>query len=110
MRTMIMSRHGRFQNELSLADALNDPHSIIWLDIQDATEEDVALLSEQFDFHPLAIEDAIRAHERPKVDAYGVANDIDDASMAEPGSSSMPAVDSAPTLPVVDRDPEEAAL
>jgi magnesium transporter len=110
MRTMIMSRYGRFQNDLSLADGLNDPHSIIWLDIQDITEEDVTLLREQFGFHPLAIEDAIRAHERPKVDAYGVANDIDDASMAEPGSSSMPAVDSALTLPVVDRDPEEAAL
>lgn len=34
-------------------------------------DQDVALLHEQFSFHPLAIEDATRAHERPKVDAYG---------------------------------------
>jgi magnesium transporter len=108
---MIMSRYGRFQDGLSLADALNDPRAIIWLDIQDITEEDVTLLREQFGFHPLAIEDAIRAHDRPKVDTYGVASDIDAASMAEPdSSSSVPADDSDPTLPAVGHDSVEAAF
>jgi len=117
MRSMIMSHRGRFQNGLSsetLAAALHDPHNIIWLDIQDATEEDVALLREQFGFHPLAIEDATRAHERPKVDAYGVPGDIDGDGvpdiMAEPDASGVvPPVDSGPTMPDTGQDTREAA-
>jgi len=35
--------------------------------------EDIALLHDGFGFHPLAVEDAIRAHERPKVDAYDLS-------------------------------------
>jgi magnesium transporter len=86
MRSIVMSHRGRFQNGLSpetLVAALHDPHNVIWLDIQDATDEDVALLREQFGFHPLAIEDATRAHERPKVDAYGVPGDIDGDGVAD---------------------------
>ena len=86
MRSIVMSHRGRFQNGHSaetLAAALHDPHNVIWLDIQDATDEDVALLREQFGFHPLAIEDATRAHERPKVDAYGVPGDIDGDGVAD---------------------------
>ena len=32
--------------------------------------EEIDLLREEFNFHPLAIEDATRHHERPKLDAY----------------------------------------
>jgi magnesium transporter len=107
MRTIVMSHRGRFQNGHSLeplAAALHDPHNIIWLDIQDATEEDVVLLREQFGFHPLAIEDAIRAHERPKVDAYGIPGDIDgdgvaDTTAESDWSSSVAAVDGSTALP-----------
>ncbi len=47
MRSMVMSYRGRFQNGLTpetLAAALDDPQKIIWLDIQDPTEDDVELL------------------------------------------------------------------
>ncbi len=57
-----------------------DPHQIsdllaaqdhfVWLDMEDPQAGDIALLQEEFGFHPLAIEDATRAHERPKVDSY----------------------------------------
>jgi len=54
----------------ALAATLADPASVLWLDIQDPTDEDIALLRDRFNFHPLAIEDATRSHERPKVDSY----------------------------------------
>lgn len=38
--------------------------------MQHPRPEDLALLSEEFGFHPLAIEDATHFHERPKIDAY----------------------------------------
>jgi len=54
-----------------ISDVLANPDNIVWLDIRDPTEQDIALLRHGFGFHPLAVEDVIRAHERPKVDAYG---------------------------------------
>jgi magnesium transporter len=94
MRSLLVSYHGRFQNGHcfdALSGLLDDPDNTIWLDIQDPTDEDVELLRQQFGFHPLAIEDAIRAHERPKVDAFGVPGDSDHDGMADdleaPGSS-----------------------
>ena len=86
MRTMILSQHGRFQNGLTienLAALLSDPQNLIWLDIQDPTQEDMALLRREFGFHPLAIEDATRSHERPKVDTYGVPGDLDGDGVAD---------------------------
>ncbi len=97
MRSLIISHNGRFQNgqvTATVEAALADRRNIIWLDVQDPTDEDVATLREQFGFHPLAIEDAIRAHERPKVDAYGVPGDFDGDGevdvLAEPISSPSP--------------------
>jgi len=73
MRSLIVSQDGTFRTDLppaTVGEVLTNPANTIWLDIQDPTDADMALLRDQFGFHPLAIEDAIRAHERPKVDAY----------------------------------------
>ena len=73
MHSLIVSQEGAFRTDLepdALDAALSVPANVIWLDIQDPTEEDTSLLRNVFGFHPLAIEDAIRSHERPKVDAY----------------------------------------
>jgi magnesium transporter len=49
---------------------LADKDNVVWLDIRDPNEQDITLLREEFEFHPLAIEDAVRQKERPKIDAY----------------------------------------
>lgn len=41
-----------------------------WLDIQDPTDPEMALVAEELGLHPLAVEDARSRHERPKADAY----------------------------------------
>ncbi len=41
-----------------------------WLDIRDPVESDMLMLREIFDFHPLALEDVLRHHDRPKIEAY----------------------------------------
>jgi magnesium transporter len=51
--------------------ALKDPGSTVWLDIEDPTEEKLALLAEDFGFHELAIEDSVHPHQRPKIEQYG---------------------------------------
>ncbi len=54
----------------SISDLIQDRQQILWLDIQDPTHEDVELLRAEFGFHELALEDAVRRSQRPKVDLY----------------------------------------
>jgi len=49
---------------------VKDPTNIVWVDIQDAGPEEYSLLLEEFGFHPLALEDAAKGQQRPKVDEY----------------------------------------
>lgn len=43
---------------------------VIWIDVQDPTEEDLATLHEELGFHHLALEDCAKAHSRPKLEKY----------------------------------------
>jgi Mg2+ and Co2+ transporter CorA len=49
---------------------LADRSRLFWLDLQSPTDGEFALLSSVFHFHPIAVEDAMRPHQRPKVDEY----------------------------------------
>jgi magnesium transporter len=50
--------------------ALRNVDETVWLDLAHPNEADIAVLRDDFRFHPLAIEDATRSHQRPKVDSY----------------------------------------
>ncbi|WJV49458.1 magnesium and cobalt transport protein CorA [Streptomyces flavofungini] len=43
----------------------------VWLGLHEPTEREFAGIAELFDLHPLAVEDAVHAHQRPKVERYG---------------------------------------
>ena len=53
-----------------ISEYLKDPTAVIWLDLRDPDREDLAVLEAEFGLHPLAIEDAVHEHERPKLDRY----------------------------------------
>ncbi len=53
-----------------ISELLMQPRTLIWLDLEHPTATEVALLHDEFGFHPLAIEDAIQTHERPKIETY----------------------------------------
>jgi magnesium transporter len=42
----------------------------VWLGLYEPTEEEFGALAEQYDLHPLAVEDAVFAHQRPKLERY----------------------------------------
>jgi magnesium transporter len=44
--------------------------SFVWLELHEPSERLMAELREEFNLHELAVEDASRAHQRPKVEAY----------------------------------------
>jgi magnesium transporter len=42
----------------------------VWLGLYEPTEEELDAISEQYGLHPLAVEDAVYAHQRPKLEQY----------------------------------------
>jgi len=53
-----------------ISDHLEEPDTVVWLDLETPTEEEIGLLAEEFGLSPLAVEDAMHEHQRPKVDHY----------------------------------------
>jgi magnesium transporter len=47
-----------------------DPTSFVWLDLFDPDAEDLGIVTQEFGLHPLAVEDAVQDHQRPKLDRY----------------------------------------
>jgi magnesium transporter len=45
--------------------------AFVWLGVVEPGEEEFAEIAKQFDLHELAVEDAVKAHQRPKVELYG---------------------------------------
>ncbi|MEU2058687.1 magnesium and cobalt transport protein CorA [Streptomyces sp. NPDC013455] len=43
----------------------------VWLGLHEPTSQEFAGIAELFDLHPLAVEDAVEAHQRPKLERYG---------------------------------------
>ena len=52
-----------------VSDHLDDGH-IVWLDLEKPTVEDLRVITEELGLHPLAVEDAVAEHQRPKLDSY----------------------------------------
>ena len=50
--------------------SLPPEHGFVWFDVTDPTLEDLEGLQRQYGLHPLAIEDALHAHQRAKVESY----------------------------------------
>jgi magnesium transporter len=53
-----------------ISDYLEDGSAVVWLDLLAPDRADLAVLSDEFGLHPLAIEDAVHPHERTKIDRY----------------------------------------
>lgn len=50
---------------------LTQPDCFVWVALRDATAAELEHMRDEFDLHPLAIEDATHGHERPKIEEYG---------------------------------------
>jgi magnesium transporter len=46
------------------------PKAVLWLDLFDPDEDDLRVVAAEFRLHPLAVEDAVHDHQRPKLDRY----------------------------------------
>ncbi|HWG08219.1 MAG TPA: magnesium transporter CorA family protein [Solirubrobacteraceae bacterium] len=53
-----------------ISEHIEEPDSCVWLDYCEPTQADLATISEELQLHPLAVEDAVHEHQRPKLDRY----------------------------------------
>src|SRR5256885_12871085 len=53
-----------------VSDHLSDESATVWFDLCRPTAEELGAISEELGLHPLAVEDAVQEHQRPKLDRY----------------------------------------
>ncbi|MEU3724351.1 magnesium and cobalt transport protein CorA [Streptomyces sp. NPDC031705] len=65
----------RVASPTTLADTFRrlreQPDGMAWIGLHRPSETELHSLAAEFDLHPLAIEDALEAHQRPKLERYG---------------------------------------
>ncbi len=54
-----------------VSDALRKCSGFAWIALRDPTDEELERLQQELDLPPLAVEDARKGHQRPKVEEYG---------------------------------------
>ncbi len=52
------------------SDLIQETGTRVWLDLEEPTDDELAMIQEEFGLHPLAIEDTRNRNQRPKVDVY----------------------------------------
>jgi magnesium transporter len=45
--------------------------AVAWLGLYEPSKEEFSAVAREFDLHELAVEDAVKAHQRPKLERYG---------------------------------------
>lgn len=65
-------RHGVLDAEgfpcEQVSDLLEESGTVVWLDLEEPTPDDVEAVTREFGLTPLEVEDATAEHERPKLD------------------------------------------
>ena len=51
-------------------DAAQQPADFVWIGLYRPSEEEMDEVAKKLDLHPLAVEDAVQAHQRPKLERY----------------------------------------
>ncbi|HET6685034.1 MAG TPA: magnesium/cobalt transporter CorA [Jiangellaceae bacterium] len=64
MRESVASHHEAVR--LARADG-----GFVWIGLHEPDESELAHIADEFALHPLAVEDAVHAHQRPKLERYG---------------------------------------
>jgi len=61
---------GRWTHERALAEVRERDDAFVWIGLHEPDEEQITGIAEVFGLHELAVEDAVHAHQRPKLERY----------------------------------------
>ena len=62
-------RGGRFELQ-DAQEAARDADGFVWIGLHEPDDAALAAVAEEFGLHPLAVEDALHAHQRPKLETF----------------------------------------
>jgi magnesium transporter len=54
-----------------ISECVVKPETFVWVALRDAEPAELTQMQEEFGLHELAVEDASRGHQRPKIEEYG---------------------------------------
>ena len=66
-------RDGQREDDVSFDqafEACRDPRALVWIGLHEPTEEEFDAVRREFELHELAVEDAMKGHQRPKLEVY----------------------------------------
>jgi magnesium transporter len=61
---------GKYTHAEALARVAESEDGFVWIGLHEPDENEMQEVASVFDLHPLAVEDAVHAHQRPKVERY----------------------------------------
>ncbi|MGE3253127.1 magnesium/cobalt transporter CorA [Pseudonocardia sp.] len=61
---------GRWTHDRALAEVRRRGDGFVWIGMHEPTDDQITGIAEVFDLHELAVEDAVQAHQRPKLERY----------------------------------------
>jgi magnesium transporter len=61
---------GRFTHDRALAEVRRREEGFVWIGLHEPDEEQITGIADVFGLHELAVEDAVHAHQRPKLERY----------------------------------------
>ncbi|MCX9192576.1 magnesium and cobalt transport protein CorA [Carbonactinospora thermoautotrophica] len=61
---------GEFHYDSAIREVRDSGEGFVWIGLFEPTEAELAGIAERFELHPLAVEDAVHAHQRPKLERY----------------------------------------
>ena len=64
-------RPGELHVDDALEAARSDDDTFVWIGLHEPTPAEFDAVAEEFQLHPLAVEDAVKAHQRSKLEHYG---------------------------------------
>lgn len=70
----VVYENGRKRADISvddISDWLHKPDSFVWVALLDPSDEELEQMQQEFGLHELAVEDARKGHQRPKIEEYG---------------------------------------
>jgi magnesium transporter len=71
---MAVYRHGVREDDVALDQAFEasrEAGSLVWIGLHEPTDEEFDAVRREFGLHELAVEDAMKGHQRPKLEVYG---------------------------------------
>lgn len=73
LKSLLRDEYNQFlvvQDVSAISDLVQHKERLLWLDLEKPTLAEFRMIQAEFGLHPLAIEDAMATHPRPKVDQY----------------------------------------